>query len=121
MGLSFCCSMLAREGGKSADVIDFSWCSDNVHQRDMMMQVVVSLPQSDTASTQALETLFVTAPSSMTAQQLLQARTALSPCRSADTCTHVCSILIHARTCFECQLCRKIAVAIELLLNVVEG
>ena len=68
-----------------------------VHQRDMVMQVVVSLPVSGMADTQATETLFVTAPSSMTAQQLLQARTALSPCRSADTCTHACSFLIHAR------------------------
>ena len=52
-----------------------------VPQRDIVMQVVVSLPMSDTADTQATETLFLTAPSSMTAQQLLQARIAVSPCQ----------------------------------------
>ena len=68
-----------------------------VHQGDMMMQVVVSLPVSDMADSQATETLFLTAPSSMTAQQLLQARVAVSPCRCADSCSYVCSFIIHAR------------------------
>lgn len=50
-----------------------------VHQQGMVMQVVVSLPVSGMADTEATETLFLTAPSSMTAQQLLQARIAALP------------------------------------------
>ena len=78
------------------------------------MQVVVSLPVPDMASdSQATETLLLTAPSSMTAQQLLQAREAVSPCQCADLHNYVCSILSYARNWLTVCLANT-AFAVEL-------